>query len=342
MRSSDKGLITGVIVALVVGLCFAGSFLTAFHSPRPQHLPVAAAGPSSAVRHLESGLASHAPGAFSIRHYPSPATARAAVADRITDGAVLLGAHRIRLLVADAGGTGSAEAITSAVTEAAAASGMQVTVSDIKPLPASNREGLTVFFLALALLVSSLAAGVITTFTGRAASVRHQAAALAIFAVAVGLATIGMAEGILGALPGHFLPLVGVAALLSTAISVPTAALARLAPPAAGLAALTFLVVGVPASGGPAGLGSFLPTFYRVLGAALPLGVAVRALTDITYFDGHDISGRLVILGVWAAGGLIVLVATAGLRATRIGAPNGTGGSRPEPGMGHGGVEEPA
>jgi hypothetical protein len=55
-----------------------------------------------------------------------------------------------------------------------------------------------------------------------------------------------------------------------------------------GLSTLTFLVAGIPSSGGPFGV-SFLPAFYRVAGPGLPLTNAATASRNISYFGGHAI-----------------------------------------------------
>jgi hypothetical protein len=129
-------------------------------------------------------------------------------------------------------------------------------------------------------------------------------------AVTIGAATVWVADGLTGALPGHYLALAGVAALLSLAISVPVAGLARVSRPVAALAALVFVILGIPATGGPAGLARFLPAFYRALNPALPPPAALTALTNTAYFNGHAITGDLWVLAAWVAAGIATMLAT--------------------------------
>ncbi len=136
-------------------------------------------------------------------------------------------------------------------------------------------------------------------------------------AVVIGAATAWIADGATGALPGHYPALAGIAALFSLGVSTRTAALARIAPPGVALAGLTFIVVGVPATGGPVGLAQFLPAFFRFLNPALPASVTIPAMTNVVYFDGHAIGQDLWVLTAWAVGGLLALLAASRFRVQR-------------------------
>jgi nucleotide-binding universal stress UspA family protein len=70
---------------------------------------------------------------------------------------------------------------------------------------------------------------------------------------------------------------------------------------------LVFLVLGLPVSGGPAGLGPFGPGFLRVLHPALPLGTAVSAVRAAVYFGGYGTAGPLWVLATWAVAGVATL-----------------------------------
>ena len=104
------------------------------------------------------------------------------------------------------------------------------------------------------------------------------------------------------------LSIAGIVALFSLAISAPTAALGRLRLPLIGVAVVTFLIFGIPVSGGPSDLGAFGPGFLRALDSALPLGIAADAVRNIVYFHGHDIAGHLWVLAAWAAAGITALL----------------------------------
>src|SRR6185312_10865049 len=104
-----------------------------------------------------------------------------------------------------------------------------------------------------------------------------------------------------------YVAVAGIVALFSLAISAPTAALGRIWPPLISVAVLVFMVLGIPASGGPASLGAFGPAFLRVLHPALPLGAAASAVRGAVYFHGYGTAGPLWTLAAWAVAGVAAL-----------------------------------
>jgi nucleotide-binding universal stress UspA family protein len=124
-------------------------------------------------------------------------------------------------------------------------------------------------------------------------------------AVVVGAVAGGLADGIAGL--GHYPAIAAIAALFSLAVAAPTAALGRRWPPLVAAAVLVFLVLGLPVSGGPAGLAPFGPGFLRVLHPVLPLGTAVSAVRAAVYFGGYGAAGPLWVLAAWAVAGVAAL-----------------------------------
>ena len=94
-------------------------------------------------------------------------------------------------------------------------------------------------------------------------------------------------------------------------------ALGRIKLPLIALAVITFLIVGIPVSGGPSNLGLFGPGFLRALDSALPLGVAADAVRNTLYFHGNDTAGYLWVLGGWAAAGIAALLVHPARRVAR-------------------------
>jgi len=82
---SGRAAVTGVVVPLVVGLLigttFVAVFLSAFHDPRPDHLPVAVAGPP-AVRAAVASLSEQNGDPVDVSSSSSGAAARSAVRER--------------------------------------------------------------------------------------------------------------------------------------------------------------------------------------------------------------------------------------------------------------------
>lgn len=295
-----------VAINVTFGAVFLTVTLSAFHKPIPHAVPVGIVAPTGAGARLRSALERTAPGAFAPRSYPSEARARTGVADRQVDGAVVTGAHATTLLIARAGGSGPAQFLTTAATALAAHTGKRLAVVDAVPPLGDDSEALSPYFMILCVLFPSVATGSITAHLFRRRRTGWRIGIPVVTALAVGLAAAGVADGITGA--GDYLSIAGIVALFSLAISAPTAALGRIKLPLIGLAVLVFLILGLPASGGPGDLTAFVPGFLRALHPVLPLGIATDALRNTVYFHGNDTAGYLWVLAAWAAAGIGVLL----------------------------------
>ena len=298
---------SAVFVAVFVALT-----LSAFHEPAPHDLPVGIVGSAAATAQVEHALDGAAPGSFRLRGYPSEASATTAIARREIDGALVVSSASLRLLVAQAGGTGPEQALNGAFTALAARSGRHLIVSDVDPPKASDSQALSSWFVVLSVLIPSMAAGSASAMAFRRARRTWAFTAPVAAAVVIGAVAAAIADGIAGL--GNYAAITGVVALFSLAVAAPTALLARVWPPLVAVAVLAFIVLGIPVSGGPANLASFTPGFLRVLFPVLPLGVAASAIRDVVYFGGHATTPYIWTLAAWALAGVagLILVAARG------------------------------
>src|ERR1700733_13030 len=276
-RSHDHGsrpaipyrALAGFIVACAAfAAIFVALAVGAYHAPRPHDLPVAVVGSATATGGIEHALDSALPGAISWRSYPSAADARTGIMQREVDGALVASGSRLRLLVATGGGSAPANFLTQAAGTVAAHSGSQLAVSDVVPPLPGDTQALSSFFLLLGALIPSLAAGSGTALAFRKARPALGVAAPVAVAVAIGLVSAAVADGIAGL--GNFAAIAGVTALFSLAVAAPTAVLARIKPPLVALAVLLFIVAGIPDSGGPANPAPFTPGRFRVVAYVPP------------------------------------------------------------------------
>jgi nucleotide-binding universal stress UspA family protein len=317
---------------ILANAAFAAIFVTlvlsAFHAPSPHAIPVGIVAPATVTGQVEDALDTRVQGGFDLRVYPSEARARTGIAHREVDGALIASGRQLRLLVAQAGGTGPAQAVTTVFDAIAARSGRPLTVTDVAPPLADDSEALSPFFIILGVLIPSLAAGSASALVFRRARLGWCVAAPAVVAVAIGPVTAGIADGMSGL--GHYGAIAAIVALFSLAVAAPIAALGRTWPPLVSVALLVFLVFGIPASGGPANLASFGPAFLRSLHPALPLGAAADAVRGAVYFNGFGTAGPVSVLAVWAVAGVTALALVVALRRpaparlaalTRPGAP---------------------
>ena len=248
---------------ILVNAAFAAIFVTlvlsAFHAPSPHAIPVGIVAPATVTGQVEDALDASVQDGFDLRAYPSEARARTGIAHREVDGALIASGSQLRLLVAQADGTGPAQALTKAFGVIAARSGRMLSVTDVAPPLADDSEALSPFFIILGVLIPSLAAGSASALLFRRARPAWCVAAPAVVAVAIGLVAAGIADGVSGF--GHYAAIAAIVALFSLAVAAPMAALGRIWPPLVSLALLVFLVFGIPASGGPANLAPFGPAF---------------------------------------------------------------------------------
>ena len=294
-----------VAAAVLFAAVFASLVLSAFHAPKPHGVPVAIVAPASATLQVEHALDGAVPGGFDLQAYPSEAAARTAITRGAVYGALIDSSGQPRLLVAQAQGSAPTQVLTSAFEAVAAHSGRTLAVTDIVPPLPGDTLALSPFFVILSVLFPSLAAGSASALVFRRASAAWCVAAPVVAAIGIGAVGAAIVDGISGL--GHYPEIAGIVALFALAVAAPTAALGRIKPPLMALMLLVGVVLGIPVSGGPSGLALFVPTFFRVLHPALPLGVAAGVVRNVVYFGGHGTSGPLWVLAAWAVLGIVAL-----------------------------------
>jgi hypothetical protein len=118
--------------------------------PTPHHIPAGLVGPSGASPHAVPDLEHALAGALEFRRFAHPAGARRAIRRQEIYTALVLTHHPPRLLVATAASASVSRLMEQTVQKVTAAGGPRIQVVDIVPLPASDPNGLTVFYVTLA------------------------------------------------------------------------------------------------------------------------------------------------------------------------------------------------
>jgi hypothetical protein len=304
-----------MLAVLVVQMAFIGSYIGAFHSPKPQRIPIAVVypGPADPVVAGLNGLRGHPVRAHQV---PDEATARAQIEHRQVYGALVMTgtAAYDRLLVASAAGSSVAQALTQVIGSVEAAKKHDLVTEDVKPALLGDARGLSGFYLALGWVVGGyLVAIAVSTSKGARPANRHRAVirlgALAVYAALSGVLGAVLAHLFFGPLP---VDLAWFGALLVFASGAFTMALQALFGfLGMGLAVLLFVVLGNPSAGGayPAPL---LPPFWRAIGPWLPPGAGTDAIRGIAYFHGVGVHRAALVLGGYAFAGVLgTLVASA-------------------------------
>jgi hypothetical protein len=312
-----------VVVALVVTLAalFAVLYSLALGRPTPHHIPAGLVGPSRASPHAVPDLEHALAGAVEFRRFAHPREARRAIRRQEIYTALVLTHDPPRLLIATAASASVARLMEQTVQKVTAAGGPRIQVVDIVPLPSSDPNGLTVFYVTLAATI----AGFLTMFQQRAnagaLSMRAWLGFVLLLAVCVGFALTLATGPLIGALGGSF---VRKWALLSMGVGCSAlfnSAMLTVAPRWAVLPTWTlFVLLGNTSSGG-AVAPPLLPAFDAFIGRWLPPGAAVEALRSVVCFPHTHPVEQVLVLAAWLTAGLCAtLVATHRLGRTPGGA----------------------
>ncbi|MTD15219.1 DUF3533 domain-containing protein [Nakamurella sp. YIM 132087] len=318
-----------VIGVLLLQLGFVLSYVGAFHEPTPHEIGVTVVGPAQVAEQLSA-----LPGTpLTATATTDEAVARAALTDGSTNAVLVVSGSGTQdtLLVASAGGASKATAIQSVITQAEAAQSRTVTVDDVLPTQPGDNRGLTGFYLVIGWTVGGyLVASLLGVAKGaRPANPRRAVIRLASvvpYAILSGLGGAIVVGPVLGALTGHTMALWWLGALIVFAAAAVTMAFqVLLGVLGIGLTVLVFVILGNPSAGGAYAL-ELLPTFWRVIGGAIPNGAGTAAVRKIVYFGAEGVGGNLLVIGIWAvAGALVALGASTLMHRRAAGKPSPEG-----------------
>jgi hypothetical protein len=306
-----RRLLAALLAVLIFVFALVYSNVAANHAPKPHAVPIGVIGPQATVAGVTDALARSSPGAYTVHPYSSVAAAQTAILHRAVYGAYRP-APAPFLLVAGASSTAVEVLLQGTFAAAAQARGATLAVRDLVPLPSSDPKGTTAFNMLLGLILAGTLGSTIIFQAGQFLSPRRRLLATAALGLGAGLMAALVTNIIVGAFPGHFFAVWGVAALFALAIGVPTAAFQALfGLGGTAIGAFMFLVIGNPASGGSSAP-EMLPSFWRHLSQLLPPGAANTAMHDVVYFHGHGMTGALLVLAAYTAlGAAVVLILSA-------------------------------
>ncbi|MEA2643177.1 MAG: hypothetical protein QOG08_203 [Chloroflexota bacterium] len=301
-------LIRPAIAGLLLLITLLGLVGTAIRDPRPHDIPVGLVGPPPAVQQISSAFAANAPGAFEFTSYGSEADARAALDSRGVDAALVLGGSAPVLIVAGAAGDATTGVITAAFTNVFKAQGGTINVEVVHPFAAGDAHGLILFFVVVAVIISTMVAQALLFVVASWAGFTVRLTVVVVYAVLAGLVGMGMATWIAGDYGSGFWTAAALVMLASAAVGATVAGAARLLGlPGLGLAALVVVLLDLVSSGGPVG-SQLLPDFYRWLAPWMPAGEMYDALRGALYFDGAALERPIAVLSGWLAGGILLLL----------------------------------
>lgn len=320
--------------AVVLLTAIVGVLLVAFAWPSVRSsvhdVPIAVAGPTSAVAQIRTALEQRLPGGFEITEVADTAAAEQLIRDRQVYGAIDLSAGTPQVIVASAASTAVAQTLQTMATGLGQAEkpGTPVAVRDLAALPADDPRGVGLAAGALPLVMGGLLAAVLLIRLVHG-TVRRMTGALA-FAATGGLTVAAILQFWLNSLSGSYPANAGAVALTIAATSLTVLGLeALLGYAGIGIGAVVMMLIGNPFSG-TATAPEMLPGWSGTLGQLLPPGAGGQLLRSTAFFDGRGATHAVIVLVTWAAlGAVLCLVGglrahrAAGLRTTRT-SPAGT------------------
>ena len=320
MRETLETLVQPVVAGLVALVTLIGLIGPAIKSPSPHDIAVGLVGPAAATQQIATAFASRAPGAFQFTTFGSEAEARVAIDGRNVDGALVLGSGGPRLVIAGAAGDGATGVIIGAFTNVFQSRGQALAIETVHPFASGDPHGLILFFVILAVLVSTLLAQALTGLR-RGMSLFGRLGLVVIYALIAAPVAMGVATLIAGDYGSGFWTATALVALGSAAIGAVVAGAATLmGRPGVAAAALVVVLLDLVCSGGPIG-SQLLPDVYRWLAPAMPAGLLFSGIRGALYFDGAGVTTPVTVLSLWLGAGLL-LILLGGL-VTRRGAAHG-------------------
>lgn len=214
------------------------------------------------------------------------------------------------LYTAKAGNATATSAAQTYVTAIATASGQQVTVEDLAPLPSSDAVGTGVMYVGLGAMIGGFLTTTTASIVAPRIRIRTKIVVLAFMSIAAAAVQILISYGITGTLHGNMWNVAAMSAALAfTCGIINLAGFTLFGPIQLVISIGLFIFLGVPASGVPIGI-DMTSSFFQFLHPYLPTSAAFDGLKRIVYFDSNGLWPRYVTLGVWTAvAGIGLLIA---------------------------------
>ncbi|WP_373287965.1 ABC transporter permease [Streptomyces lasiicapitis] len=291
-----------LILAAAAGL-FAGSYTYAMANPTPRHVPTAVVGAEHATRG-EAFLAAMdkaLDASVEVHRYDKVAGAREAVEQQEVFAILdVRPGGRVEFDVSGASGASVAELLAETATEAGRATGVPVTVHDLKPLQPGDPRGLAIFYISLAAVIIGFVGAIQMSVHARGLNPAERIAFTLAYALLGGFAIAAVVNWWLGAVD---LPFVQSWLILSLTMftsgmvfTMFNALVGRWAMiPTWGL----MVLLGNPSSGGAVSW-PLLPSALGAIGRWLPPGASINAQHTAVYFSGHQHAFPYLVLAAWA------------------------------------------
>ena len=306
---SPRALVSLTAAFIAAVLVFAGIYTGTQHNPTPHQLRVGIVAPDLMVKVVDLGLRTKAPGYFKLQSYSSEQSLTSAIKDRKVYGGYVYRKDSGLLLTASASGKAADTAITGLGESVSKILRQPLVPRDVASLNSHDSQGLSSYTYQYGLLVPSFFFGMLIFMFGYGLSLSWRLGLIGGYALSAGIVGALTVGPIVGALPDHFLALAALGALYAAMAALVTYGLCRLLSYVGlGLAALLLILVGNSTGGGSINQ-EFLPDFFRSIGQVLPNGAFIRSVRNTVYFDGANTHRAILVVALWALGGLVLVLA---------------------------------
>ncbi|MGW5383308.1 ABC transporter permease [Nocardia sp. NPDC003963] len=298
------------------------TMLGAMYQPAPKEMPVAivAATPETADQVVD-GLDRNMAGLFDLRALTDSDEARDLVRDRTVSAAYVLPSAQTphaTLITNEAAGTSQQQVVQTVFGQVAAGQQIPLETDNVAALADTDTMGSVSMYLAMGWIM----AGFLIIIVGSTAApmvmgLRTLLPILAGWSLAMSVVVWLIAGPLVGAVHGHFLPLLGVGAVAIFSTALFTTIFVRLLGMLAVLPVIAVLMfLGVPASNGALSI-YMEPAIFRILHDMLPMPAAVESARSILYFDADTVGTHMTTFAVWGAISLIVVAVIDRFRSHR-------------------------
>jgi hypothetical protein len=322
-----RGQVHRALIAMVVPLFFVTAFtlcyVSAFQSPAPRGVSVAVAGPPARTALLRAGLARAVSPGFAVSAAPTAAAAAREVRDLDLYGAYVPpgpGHPAATVIVSSASGVAVASTVETLFRAVAARQGARLAVLDVRPLPASDRNGEALFYFLAACSVSGFLTIAATGMLAPGLRERDRwplIVAAAVVVPVLGYLLGGLGLGAITGSAGAIFAFLGVAALYVLTVEVISRGLQIVLGPVAVLLFLViFVMLDFPSCGGAISP-VLLPTFWHVLNRFWIGGGGFDAFRAIIYFGGQGVGGDVLKVLAWLGVGVVLVALAIWLKAGR-------------------------
>ncbi|AGK81357.1 Integral membrane protein [Streptomyces microflavus DSM 40593] len=290
-----------LIVAAAAGL-FAGSYTYAMANPTPHRIPAALVTQPEVERGeaFVAGMEKALDASLELRDYPDVADARRALDEQKVFAIVCASDDGVALDVAGASGASVAELLGKAGIEVGDATGVEVTVRDIKPLQRGDPRGLALFYISLAAVIMGFLGAIQLSVHAHGLNPAERIAFTAAYALLGGFAIAAAVDWWLGAVDLPF-----VQSWLILAFTMFTSGMVfTMFNTLMGRWAMiptwgVMVLLGNPSSGGAVSW-PLLPSALGHIGRWLPPGASVNAQHTAVYYQGHQFLFPYLVLAAWA------------------------------------------